>query len=91
MSDGEKAKFQIPGNGVKITSGKEVVELPVTTKEFAYECDKSDPTSCGGDDDGGGCAVSALPEESNSTLYVVLAALASILALAAAKVFASKK
>lgn len=92
MSVGEKAKFQIPSNGVKITSNKEVVELPVTSNEFSYECDKNDPTSCGGgDDDGGGCAVSALPETSNSTLYVVLAALASMLALAAAKLFASKK
>ncbi len=94
MNVGEKAKFQIPSgnNGVKITSGKEIVELPVTSNEFSYECDKNDPTSCGsGDDDGGGCAVSALPETSNSTLYVVLAALASMLALAAAKLFASKK
>lgn len=92
LSVGEKAKFQIPGNGVKITSGdKEIVELPVTTKEFSYECDKSDPTSCGSDDEGSGCAVSALPEENNSTIYVVLAAIASMLALAAAKLFTSKK
>ena len=94
LNTGEKAKFQIPSgsNSVKITSDKDIVELPVTSNEFSYECDKNDPTSCGGgDDDGGGCAVSALPETSNSTLYVVLAALASMLALAAAKLFASKK
>ena len=94
LNTGEKAKFQIPSgsNSVKISSDKEIVELPVTSNEFTYECDKNDPTSCGsGDDDGGGCAVTELPETSNSTLYVVLAALASMLALAAARLFASKK
>ena len=93
MSKGEKAKIQIPSNGVKISSGKEIVELPVTSKEFAYECNENDSASCGsGDDDGSGCAVLALPEtSSNSMIYVVLAAVASMLALAAAKLFASKK
>ena len=94
MNVGEKARIQIPNgsSSVKISSNKEIIELPVTSNEFVYECDKNDPTSCGnGDDDGGGCAVSALPETSNSTLYVVLAALASMLALAVARLFASKK
>ena len=91
MNVGEKAKIQIPGNGVKITSGNEIIELPVNSKEFAYECDKNDPTSCGSDDEGSGCAISTLPEESGSTLYLVLAAFAAVLALAGVKVFTSKK
>ena len=93
MNVGEKAKFQIPSsNGVKISGDKEIIELPLSSKEFAYECDSTDPTSCGSsDDDGSGCAVSALPEDSNNALYIVFAAFAALLALAGVKVFASKK
>ena len=91
MNVGEKAKIQIPGNGVKITSGNEIIELPVNSKEFAYECDKNDPTSCGSDDEGSGCAVSALPEDNSNTLYIVFAAFAALLALAGIKVFSSRK
>ena len=91
MNVGEKAKIQIPANGVKISSGNEIVELPVNSKEFAYECDKNDPTSCGSDDEGSGCAISTLPEDNSNALYIVFAVLAAMLTFAATRVFASKK
>ena len=92
MSVGEKAKIQIPSSGVKITSGNDIVELPVTSKEFSYECDKNDPTSCASNESEGGCTISTLPEnDSNSTLYIVFATLAAMLAFATARFFASKK
>ena len=89
MSDGEKAKITV--QDVKVGSGK-AVGTPVSSKEFAYECDPTDPNSCGsGDDEGSGCAISAVEESSSNMLYLVFAAFAALLALAGVKVFASKK
>lgn len=88
MKDGEKAKITV--SDVKVGSGK-AVGTPVASKEFTYECDPTDPNSCGsGDDDGSGCSISAV-EESNNMLYLVFAAFAALLALAGVKLFASKK
>lgn len=88
MNVGEKAKIQV--SSVKVKSGNPVVEVPVSSNEFLYECDKSDPNSCASDDDGG-CAVSELPENDDNALYVIFAALAALLALATVKVFGFKK
>ncbi|MBQ3369119.1 DUF11 domain-containing protein [bacterium] len=88
MSVGEKAKIQV--SGVKVKSGNPVVELPVSSNEFAYECDSSDPNMCD-DDDSDGCAISELPEDNSPALYVILALLASILAFAFVKVYGLKK
>ena len=88
MSVGETAKITI--NDVKVGSGK-AVGTPVSSKEFTYECDKTDPTSCAsdGDDDSGGCAISAV-EESGSMLYVAIMILAALSGLFVFR-FSSKK
>ncbi|MBO7126458.1 DUF11 domain-containing protein [bacterium] len=89
MSVGEKAKISV--SDVKVGSGK-AVGTPVTSKEFIYECDSTDPNSCASDsDDEGGCAISAVSDSDSSTLYLVFAAFAALLALAGVKVFAAKK
>ena len=89
LSDGEKAKIIV--QSVTVGSGK-ATGTPVSSKEFTYECDPTDPNSCGsGDDDGSGCAISAVEENDNNMLYLVFAAFAALLALAGVKVFASKK
>jgi len=89
MSVGETAKITV--SSVKTGTGS-AVGVPLTSKEFTYECDATDPTSCAsGDDDGSGCAISAVEESDSSTLYLVFAAFAALLALAGVKVFASKK
>ncbi len=79
MSVGEKAKIQV--SSVKVKSGNPVVEVPVSSNEFAYECDKNDPNSCASDDDGG-CSVSELPEDNTNILYIALAAFMAIFAAA---------
>ena len=89
MNVGEKAKIQV--SSVKVKSGNPVVEVPVSSNEFAYECDKNDPNSCASDDDEGGCAISELPEDNDSTLYLVFTALAALLALSAVKIYGFKK
>ena len=88
MSVGETAKIQV--SSVKVKSGNPVVEVPVSSKEFTYECDKDDPNSCASDDDGG-CAVTELPETTVGVFHLLLAALAAIFALAAAKGLSFKK
>ena len=88
MSVGEKAKIQI--SSVDVKSGNPVVEVPVSSNEFVYECDKNDPNSCAGDGDDGGCAISELPEE-NSALYVVFATLAALFSLVAVKIYGFRK
>ena len=89
MNVGEKAKIQV--SSVKVKSGNPVVEVPVSSNEFAYECDKNDPNSCASDDDEGGCAISELPEDNDSTLYLVFTALAALLALSAVKIYGFRK
>ena len=91
MSLNEKVKIQVPESGVK-TATSDPVGLPVSSIEFVYECDKNNPNSCNtGSEDEGGCAISAIPENDNSSLYLVFAAFAALLALAGVKLFASKK
>ena len=88
MSVGEKAKIQV--SSVKVSSGNPVVELPVSSNDFAYECDSSDPNACVEEDDGG-CAIAAVSDSDNNTLYIALAVFAAILALAGTKLFGSRK
>ena len=88
MSAGEKAKIQV--SGVKVKSGNPVVELPVSSNEFAYECDSSDPNMCAEEDDGG-CAISELPEDNSSAVYMLIAAFMSVLAFAFVKVYGLRK
>lgn len=93
MSVGEKAKIKIPdgSNSVKMASGNTPVGLPVSSNEFRYECDESDPNACGTDDEeDGGCAILAVPEDSNNALYLVLAAFAALLTLAGVKSVSKK-
>ena len=91
MSLNEKVKIQVPESGVK-TATSDPVGLPVSSIEFVYECDKNNPNSCNTDsEDEGGCAISAVPENDNGSLYLVFAAFAALLALAGVKLFASKK
>ena len=89
MSVGETAKITV--QSVKVGSGS-AVGVPLTSKEFTYECDKNDPTSCaaGDDDDSSGCAISAIPENGNDTLYLALMLLAAISGLAAFRFFKSR-
>ena len=88
MNVGEKAKIQV--SSVKVKSGNTVVEVPVSSNEFLYECDKNDPNSCASDDDGG-CAISTLPDNNSSALYIIFAALAALLALAGIKLKGLRK
>ena len=90
MSVGETAKITV--SDVKVGSGK-AVGTPVSSKEFTYECDSTDPNSCASDDDegGSGCAISSVSDSDSSQLYIDFAAFAALLALAGIKVFASKK
>ncbi len=89
MSAGEKAKIQV--SSVKVKSGHPVVEVPVSSNEFAYECDESDPNSCAQDEDEGGCTVSAVPEGGSRALYALITLLAAVSALFAFRFFTSKK
>ena len=88
MSVGETAKITV--SDVKVGSGK-AIGTPVASKEFTYECDKNDPSSCASDDDdSSGCAISAV-SDSDNTLYLVFAAFAALLALAGVKLSGFRK
>lgn len=81
MSVGDKAKITV--QNVKLDTGT-AKGIPLSSKEFLYECDPADPNSCAkesGSDDGG-CAVSALSGSDGDPLYaaaMLLAALFGIL------------
>ena len=81
MSLNEKVKITVPESGVK-TATNDPVGLPVTSIEFVYECDKSNPNSCNsGDDEEGGCAISAISESDSNPLYVAAMLLAALFGL----------
>ena len=85
MSVGETAVIQV--SGVKVKSGNPVVELPVSSNKFTYECDKNDPNLCGGEDGDSGCAISEISDSDSNTLYTAIMLLASILAFLVFKFF----
>lgn len=78
MTDGEKAKITI--SRLTINTEREIAELPVSSKEISYVCDKSDPNSCtdipSGKDDG--CSITAV-ESSSWSFAGVLAILMMLL------------
>ena len=91
MSVNDKAKITV--QNVKLENGT-AKGIPLSSKEFEYKCDPTDPNSCSqesDDDDEGGCAILAVPEDSSNALYLVFAAFAALLALAGIKVSVSKK
>ena len=72
MNVGEKAKIQI--STLKLKSGTTPVGNPVTSKEFEYKCDKSDPNSCASDDDGG-CAITTVSDGNpQNVIFIIIAA-----------------
>ena len=87
MQDGQKAKISV--DKVSLNDG-DAVGTPVSSSDFIYQCDPSDPNSCGSGDDDGGCALTALPENDNSMLYVAVLAMVA-LAFGAFRFFSVKK
>jgi hypothetical protein len=63
---------------VSVSPDREIVELPVTSKEFKYECAAGDPT-CAEDEEESGCAVTTV--DSGMSVYSLI--LAALLALSA--------
>ncbi|HNW81393.1 MAG TPA: hypothetical protein PKG52_00725 [bacterium] len=78
MKDGEKAKIQIPR--ITITTEKEIAELPVSSKEIDYVCDKSDPNACTDTDikKDDGCSITTVEDSSFSFAGLLIVALISI-------------
>jgi len=73
MSNGEMTQIQIGSGKVKLEAERDIVELPVTSKEFKYECLEGDP-SCGGmNDDDPACTITVV--ESSTGLVGAIFAL----------------
>lgn len=78
----EMAQISIQKSKVKLDSGDDPYGLPIKSKEFSYKCEEGDLT-CMEDGDDIGCAVTAL-EETESSRYMIFAALAFFCSLALA-------
>ncbi len=76
LSTGQLAQTQV--GKVSVSPDREIVELPVTSKEFKYECAAGDPT-CAEDEEESGCAVTTV--DSGMSVYSLI--LAALLALSA--------
>lgn len=80
LKDGEY--FQLEVAGVGIESGRDVLGLPVKSKEYRYVCDPL-LEDCGGDD---GCALTAVsPDNGNGVAWLIFSVL-----MAAAVFFVGK-
>lgn len=77
MKNGEMAQIQIGNGKVKLEEDRDIVELPVTSKEFKYECEEGDLTCGAGDDDEPACTITSISDNSNlwGAVSAILAAL----------------
>lgn len=77
LKNGELAQIQIGNGKVKLDTDRDIIELPVTSKEFLYECAPGDLTCQSGEDDDTACTITTI---NNSTeVWGALAALFAIL------------
>ncbi len=82
LNDGETAQITIPGGRVNVTGDSSIVGLPVTSKEFKYECQPGDPRcETDGGSDGCSCSVISVPENHISGLLFLLALLAGMFSI----------
>jgi len=65
LNQGELAQIQIGSGKVKLSTERDIIELPVTSKVFLFECAEGE-TGCYGEEDDGGCAVTSMGDGSNS-------------------------
>ena len=74
MNNGEMTQIQIGNNKVKLEEERDIVELPVTSKEFRYECQEGDVTCMTDDDDDSACTITSISESNDirGTLSAVL-------------------
>ncbi len=77
LSEGELAQIQIGSGKVGLSPDRDVIELPVTSKSFLYECAEGE-TGCYVEEDESGCAITAVEESSNSVIFGLMAVLAFI-------------
>ncbi|MGI6395261.1 MAG: hypothetical protein ACOX2F_11145 [bacterium] len=79
MKEGDKAKLVIDKNQVVLSETKEIAELPVSSKEFKYECDPNDPNSCEkADPKEPGCSVTSVDTNSGSLIASLIAVFAAL-------------
>jgi len=64
LNDGEMAQISIQSGRVRLAdTSRDIVELPVTSKEFLYECQEGDPRCEDMDDESGcSCGIIATPD-----------------------------
>lgn len=60
LKDGEMAQIQIGNGKVDLEEKKDIVELPVTSKEFLYKCAEGDISCSSGGDDASGCSITTI-------------------------------
>lgn len=83
LTTGQIARIQIGSGKVVVTPDRDIVELPVTSKEFKYECPEGDPTCSDVDDESSGCSISTV--ENTTTLASII----MLLLIAASGLFSS--
>ena len=60
LATGQLAQIQIGSGKVSVSPDRDIVELPVTSKEFKYECAAGDPTCAFDEDEKSGCSVTTV-------------------------------
>ena len=76
---GEDDRFQINVSSISVNE-LTVYGVPISSKIYEYSCDPN-LEDCGGSDDDGGCSITASDDNSQKTVYAVLAAVLAILSV----------
>lgn len=76
-------KIQIPKGGIKLKGDAELVQLPINSKRFVYDCQEGD-ASCQTEEKkkGGGCSTVDVESDKSIRLILVFAFMAGAIALA---------
>ena len=73
LKNGEMAQIQIGNGKVQLDTDRKIVELPVTSKEFKYECAEGDLSCQGEEDDDTACTITSI--DGNSGFFESVAVL----------------
>lgn len=74
---GELAQIQIGSGKVNLSTERDIIELPVTSKAFLYECAEGD-LNCGVEDDETGCSLTSVNDSNNSLTFSIMMIIAGI-------------
>ena len=81
LKNGEMAQIQIGSGKIKLEEKRDIIELPVTSKEFKYECAEGDLSCADADENETSCTITKINENTGFSISFAALIIAFFLAL----------